>query len=346
MYKKANEQIRNIKEVNEEIFHRDYCNARLNALFLSNVMQDLSSMHSLIHRKKPAGLPVLKAFADYYEHRDAERLTVEIEELNNQYPGLNNFHVIKDENGQKVLMDNTKQKSNWFDLDNYDTLFSLSIEDKQVFPHRHKSFKDESAISIINDTIDFLKNPAYSHPHTSDEQLNLMFTNLYYGQELDEDAYFKTLTMLNTDIIKTYNRQKSTLEEGHVDGIMMMEDLSTELFRNIDYPRQFSFYKTPLCREMLKLSYLTTFIKKHPFDEEDMNTYLDHIQSSGHWLQAHRRITNTINKESMQLTGINYGMMALSTPRPLKEPNSMLNKYRQRDLERIMYQEIYLGKEL
>lgn len=345
MYKKKNDKIRNIKEINEELYHRDYCNARLNALFLSDTMGDKSSFHSLIHRKRPSALPILKAFNDYYQHKNLPFLLEKIEEINADFPGLNNFKVLINDKGQKILVDNTEHESNWANLENYDIRHNRSIEDAQVFPHRHKRFNDKTPIEIIKDTIDFLKHPVYNYPIVSDKELSLLLGNLYYTTELNETAYHKALILLNNDIVKTYKGQKPTLEPGHIDAVIMMEDLSSGVFNNIDYPRQYGFYKTPLCREMLKFSYLTTFIKKYPFDERDMNSYLDHIQNSGHWLQAHRRITNTINREALQLTGINYGMIELSTPRPLKEHNSMLKHYFNRDMERIKYQNLYLEQD-
>lgn len=345
MYKKKNTKIRNIKEINEELYHRDYCNARLNALFLSNTMGDKSSIHSLVHRKRPSTLPILKAFFNYYNHRNLSVLLEDIDEINKRFPGLNNFAVLEDDNGKRKLIDNTEHESNWTDLKNYDIRHNRSIEDTQVYPHRHKRFKNNTPIEIIKDTIDFLKHPVYNYPVVSDKELSLLLGNLYYTTELNERAYHKALILLNNDIIKTYKGQKPTLEPGHIDAFIMMEDLSSGVFSKIDYPRQYGFYKTPLCRDMLKFSYLTTFIKKYPFDEQDMNTYLNHIQDSGHWLQAHRRITNTINRDALQLTGINYGMIELSTPRPLKEHNSMLNHYLNRDLERIKYQNLYLEQD-
>lgn len=338
-----NNKIRNIKDINRELFYKNQCNARLNGLFMSWAMEDNETIRLLIHNQRRAAIPILHALAKYHKYQSPEHFLSELNHLNTKYQGDIGFKLIEKEGQVVGLLDNNGEPSKWLNLDNYDKTYSTDFSDIQVFPHRHKRFREESVIDAINDTIASFDNKIYDRPFTQNEELNDLLNNLYYSEKLDESNYLQALKMVNQDIVETYTGQKDTLDPGHVDAILMLEDLSSEVFQKIDYPRQYGFYKTPLCHEMLKFSYLTTFIKKYPFEEEDMNKYLTKIHQSGHWLKAHRLITMETSRDALQLTGINGGMIELSTPRPIPKDNYMFKKYQQRDFERITYQNIYLN---
>lgn len=334
-------EIKSIDDIAQELYYRNQCNARLNGLFLGYAMDDNETVRLLIHNQRKSAIPVLKALSKYHKHQNQKMLFQDMKALNLEYRGNIGF-ILKEEEGEnKWLFNNNNTPSNWLDLELYNIKYTTDFTDMQVYPHRHKAFKNISPIEVVNDTISFAEHKIYDRPFTENKEFNQILNDIYYSETLDEKTYLSALKFINKDIINTYNGDKNSLEDGHINAILMLEDCSAEVFQNIDYPRQFGFYQTPLCREMLKFAYLTTFVKRNPFNEDDMEQYLQEVQNAGHWLSAHRLITENTIQSSLQVTGINGGMIDLGTPRPVDPRNSMLSKYRRRDMERIVYQNLF-----
>lgn len=75
-----------IKDVAEGISEKFSTPWRLNALFLSEVMDDGDTMRNIIHRCSGAAYNVMDALLDYYESHDKEKLIEDMDKIAADYP--------------------------------------------------------------------------------------------------------------------------------------------------------------------------------------------------------------------------------------------------------------------
>ncbi len=77
--------IKSIRELHEELHNKMHLSNRLNGLFLSEAMGDCDTMRKVIHADNCATMPTVKAFYDYYYHRDEKRLMDDINNIEKEY---------------------------------------------------------------------------------------------------------------------------------------------------------------------------------------------------------------------------------------------------------------------
>ena len=79
--------------------------------------------------------------------------------------------------------------------------------------------------------------------------------NLASDYELLADCY----ASVNKDLMKYYNSRKDRSADWHCDNVVFMDEISKPILHDMKSNVQNSWYKDPLSREMMQLSYMFTF---------------------------------------------------------------------------------------
>ena len=308
---------------------------RLNGLFLSQVMQDGEAVRKLIHNGTWYADDMLSALYRYYQTKDKDTLIADIENIESQCLGIPNISIDVID-GKKIITDwsfDQGRESYWADLSKYDEKHTIYVFDYMSFNEIGKEFENVSVAEVLRDTVE-KRSYVISHlPKTGDEELDLLLSNLYHNKdkELHHPTYIKALEKINDKMIKAFSDKEEPLEEHkYIPAIIMLEEQSKKVFDNIDYREQHGFYKSKLCRELLKFSYLTSFqiIK---FDENDLNRYVDDVQFAGNWQVAQRIITHKITENNPYHNSVNSGFLGLNNIRP-RPKEKMYAEYYEKDL--------------
>lgn len=316
---------------------------RFAGLFLSYAMSDNDTMREMAHRNGKFFKPTAKAFYNYSQHQDYNKLITDLSEFAgdsfNDDAGACHFYI-KTKDGKPIIYDLTHRPSHWMDLKRYTKKHDVVVND--IIATKSKEFNNVSAQDVLEDLLK--PNNNLEKPHTDNPKLDLLLTNIYEN-DFHKPTYLKAIEILNKDIIKAFNPKNEGLNNGYIDAIILMEAKATQYFTSIDYPEQYGFYRSQSGQEMLKFSYLTTFTEPEKFSTRAMNNYLKKIAQQAHWYPAHRFITTQIAKNSPQFNGINGHLIGLATIRPVPSQDyHLFNEYHKRDLEIIKYQGLLINK--
>ncbi|MBQ8672249.1 MAG: hypothetical protein IJ525_07000 [Alphaproteobacteria bacterium] len=342
---------------------------RCNAIFLSNLMHDGESMRKLFHNEGGThSLPVeVQIFYEYYKDHDKEKMLNRIEEVttdNNGYVDfyLHPFHIdgyLKN----KTLQDNRSSlcafyggthESSWADLSNYEKRATMRVTDE--FSSGQSVYYDNKSVAeVLKDTVEkttFLEKKI--EEPTKNEQLDLLVRNLIQNRDekLHIPTYAKALKLINNDLTSAFEQKTEPLEaDAYVPVIIMLDEMSANIFNQIDYKQQRTFHKSDLGQEMLKFSYLTTqnMFKKgnsyNGFSADAMNAWLSDIKNTDLWQVAQRKITEAIVERWAHRVEVgsllNNRMMELATIKP-KPKEAMYADYWQEDMKRSGYMNLYV----
>lgn len=316
---------------------------RFAGLFLSNAMSDNDTMREMAHRNGQFFKPTIQAFYNYSQHQDYNKLIEDLSKFAgnslNDDTGACHFYIkIKDD--KPAIYDLTNRPSHWMDLKRYSKKYDVTVNDTIAAYPQIKNFINKSSIDVLEEVLNPTNN--LEKPYTDNPKLNLLLNNVYENK-FHKPTYIKAIELLNKDIIKAFTFKSKGLNQGHIDAIILMEERSTEYFASIDYPEQYGFYRSKSGQEMLKFSYLTTFIKPEIFSTRAMNNYIKQVAKQAHWYPAHRFITSKIAQNSSQFSGINGHLIELATIRPTPSKDyHVFNEYHKRDLEIIKHQNLFI----
>lgn len=340
----------------------NYCNA----IFLSDVMNDHESMRKLFHNDGDTHSmsPLVGIFYDYYKNHDKEKMLDRVEKAtiysDDYYPFGQPFSVDEHE-GKRVLWDWSckhtfcvaNKESPWADLKNYEKRATVNIRDD--FNSRQSVYYDNKSVAeVLKDTAEkttFLEKQI--EEPTKNEQLDLLVKNLiqHRDEKLHIPTYAKALKLINNDLTSAFEGKTEPLNAGaYVPVIIMLDEMSAEVFNQIDYKQQRTFHKSDLGQEMLRFSYLTTQNmrekdKYEGFSSNAMNAWLSDIKNTDLWQVAQRKITEAIVERWAHRVKVgsllNNRMMELATIKP-KPKEAMYADYWQEDMKRSTYMNLYV----
>ncbi|MBR3677159.1 MAG: hypothetical protein IKN71_08515 [Alphaproteobacteria bacterium] len=330
---------------------RDYAaqGNRLNAVFMSNAMQDGDAVRKLIHNNRIEAPRILRAFYRYYsEHRDKEMLWTDINEVNQsscRY-GACGIYADTDDNGRKIITDRSYswagRESAWADLALYDVKRNVVIYED--FNSNFKKYENATVAEVLADT---LKNRTYIHAHypqTPNADLNLLLRNMYITQYSGErspmeQVYYRALKLLNADLTTAFANKQKLNTKDYMPAIIFLDERANRIFNKIDYPRQRSFYKTPLGQESLKFTYLTA-LEISDFQKENMDNFLQEVKSQTLWQAAQKRITQEFVYWRFRHSVSANRWLELNSIKPLPK-EKVYAPYHQTDRERAEYMNLY-----
>ena len=337
-----------------------------NAIFLSDVMKDHESMRKLFHSNGDtySMSPLVGIFYDYYKDHDKEKMLDRVEKAttysDDYYPSCQPFSVDEHE-GKRVLRDWSckhtfyvaNKESPWADLKNYEKRATVNIRDD--FNSRQSVYYDNKSVAeVLKDTAEkttFLEKKI--EKPTKNEQLDLLVRNLIQNRDekLHIPTYAKALRLINDDLTQAFDGKTEPLNaDAYVPVIIMLDEMSAEVFNQIDYKQQRTFHKSDLGQEMLRFSYLTTQNmrekdKYEGFSSDAMNAWLSDIKNTDLWQVAQRKITEAILERWANRVDVgsllNNRMMELATIKP-KPKEAMYADYWQEDMKRSTYMNLYV----
>ena len=339
---------------------------RCNAIFLSNLMHDGESMRKLFHNEGSThSFPVeAKIFYDYYKDHDKEKMLDRVKKATTGSDGYHCFgqpFSVDEYEGKRVLWDWScrhssyvaNQESPWADLSNYKKRATMKVTDE--FSSRQSVYyHNKSVAEVLKDTAEkttFLEKQI--EEPTGNKNLDLLVQNLQNNRDekLDIPTYAFALRLINNDLTHAFDGKTEPLApEAYVPVIIMLDEMSAEVFNQIDYKQQRTFHKSDLGQEMLRFSYLTTQNmrekdKYEGFSSEKMNAWLSDIKNTDLWQMAQRKITEAIVERWAYRVKVgsllNNRMMELATIKP-KPKEAMYADYWQEDKNRSMYMNLYV----
>ena len=340
---------------------------RCNAIFLSNMMNDSESMRKLFHSHGDTHsmTPLVGIFYDYYKDHDKERMLTRVKEATTDSDGYHYFDQpfsVYENKEKRVLWDwsclhsfySSNDESPWADLKNYEKRATVNITDE--FSSRQSVYYDNKSVAeVLKDTVEkttFLEKQI--EEHTNNEQLDLLVHNLYNhrNEKLHIPTYAKALNLINNDLTMAFEGQTEPLEaDAYVPIIIMLDEMSAEVFKKMDYKQQRTFHKSDLGQAMLKFSYLTTQNMREKdsryngFSSDTMNAWLSDIKNTDLWQVAQRKITEAIVERWSHRVKVgsllNNRMMELATIKP-KPKEAMYADYWYEDKNRSMYMNLYI----
>lgn len=345
----------------------NYCNA----IFLSNVMNDHESMRKLFHSDGDTHSmsPLVGIFYDYYKDHDKEKMLDRVEKATTDNRGISYFgqpFSVDEQDGKRVLWDWSCQhtfcvankESPWADLKNYEKRATVNITD-EFNSGKSVYYDDKSVAEVLKDTAEkttFLEKKI--EEPTKNEQLDLLVRNLvqHRDEKLHIPTYAKALRLINDDLTQAFDGKTEPLKaDAYVPVIIMLDEMSVDVFNQIDYKQQRTFHKSDLGQEMLKFSYLTSQNmreKDRPyngFSADAMNAWLSDIKNTDLWQVAQRKITEAIVERWAHRVKVgsllNNRMMELATIKP-KPKEAMYADYWQEDMKRSIYMNLYNKKTL
>ena len=340
---------------------------RCNAIFLSDVMNDHESMRKLFHSNGDTHSmsPLVGIFYDYYKDHDKEKMLDRVKEATTDSSGHHYFGMpfsVEEYKGKHLLKDwsclhsfySGNDESPWADLKNYEERATVNITDE--FSSGQSVYHDNKSVAeVLRDAAEkttFLEKQI--EEPTKNEQLDLLVKNLQNNRDekLHLPTYAKALRLINDDLTSAFEGRTEPLEaDAYVPVIIMLDEMSAEVFNQIDYKQQRTFHKSDLGQEMLRFSYLTTqnmFRKGNSyngFSSNAMNAWLSDIKNTDLWQVAQRKITEAIVERWAHRVKVgsllNNRMMELATIKP-KPKEAMYADYWQEDKNRSMYMNLYV----
>ena len=268
---------------------------RCNAIFLSRQMRDGESMRLLFHRSGDTHTitPLVGIFLDYYKDHDKEKMLDRVKaatEDGTGYHRLGQPFSVDEWDGKRTLQDYSclhyfyegNRESPWADLTNYERRESIVIRDD--FGSGQKvSYNNKSVAEVLRDTVEkmtFLEKQI--EQPTGNKRLDFLVQKLknHQDEKLHIPTYAFALRLINNDLTFAFEGRKEPLNpDAYVPAIIMLDEMSAEVFNQIDYRQQRTFHQSDLGQEMLRFSYLTTqrmYEKKCEggFSEAKMNAWL------------------------------------------------------------------------
>ena len=340
---------------------------RCNAIFLSDVMNDHESMRKLFHSNgnTHSMSPLVGIFYDYYKDHDKEKMLDRVKEVTTGRDGYQAFgqpFSVEEYEGKRVLSDwsclhsfyGGNNASPWDDLKNYEQRATMKVTDE--FSSRQSVYYDNKSVAeVLKDTVEkttFLEKQI--EELTNNKPLDLLVQNLQNNRDekLHIPTYAKALRLINDDLTSAFDGKTEPLNaDAYVPVIIMLDEMSTEVFNQIDYKQQRTFHKSDLGQEMLRFSYLTTqnMFKKgnsyNGFSADAMNAWLSDIKNTDLWQVAQRKITEAIVERWAHRVEVgsllNNRMMELATIKP-KPKEAMYADYWQEDMKRSTYMNLYV----
>lgn len=341
---------------------------RCNAIFLSTLMHDGESMRKLFHQHGDTHsiTPLVGIFYDYYKDHDKETMLDRVEKATTDSSGYHYFgqpFSVDENKGKRVLWDYSclhssciaNDESPWADLKNYEKRATVKITDD--FSSRQSVYyNNKSVAEVLKDTVEkttFLEKQI--EKPTGNQQLDLLVHNLilHRDEKLHVPTYVKALKLINNDLTPAFEGKTEPLDEdAYVPVIIMLDEMSADVFNQIDYKQQRTFYKSDLGQEMLQFSYLTTQNMRekdsgynNSFSETKMNAWLKDIKETDLWQVAQRKITEAILERWAYRVRVgsllNNRMMELATIKP-KPKETMYADYWREDDKRSMYMNLYI----
>ena len=340
---------------------------RCNAIFLSDVMNDHGSMRKLFHSNGDTHSmsPLVEIFYDYYKDHDKEKMLDRVKEVTtgmDGYSAPDQPFWIDEYKEERVLKDwsclhpfyGSNKESPWADLKNYEQRATLKATD-EFSSRKSVYYHNKSVAEVLKDTVEkttFLEKKI--EEPTNNKPLDLLVQNLQNNRDekLHIPTYAKALRLINDDLTSAFDGKTEPLNaDAYVPVIIMLDEMSTEVFNQIDYKQQRTFHKSDLGQEMLRFSYLTTqnMFKKgnsyNGFSADAMNAWLSDIKNTDLWQVAQRKITEAIVERWAHRVKVgsllNNRMMELATIKP-KPKEAMYADYWQEDMKRSTYMNLYV----
>ena len=338
---------------------------RCNALFLSNLMHDKESMHKLFHlNSSQQKIPLAGVFWEYYIDHDKEKMLDQVEALTVNSNKSSQPFSVDERQGKRILKDwsvfsplyGGNEESPWADLNNYEKRETATVADE--FGCGMSVYYDNKSVAeVLKDSIEkttFI-DKQITKP-TDNEKLDLLVNNLQNNSDkpLNIPTYILALREINNDLVAAFKGEKEPLDaDAYVPVIIMLDEMSAQVFNQIDYKQQRTFHQSDLGQEMLRFSYLTTQNTgdkddiSNPFSEEKMNEWLKDIKNTDIWQIAQRKITedivngwaNPIKVGSL----LNNRMIELASLKQ-QPKESMYADYWNTDKQRMLYMNLYKTK--
>lgn len=241
-----------------------------------------------------------------------------------------------------TLFDSSDHESNWLKPELYEQRGTMLVKDEHCSPFPERKFDNARVIDVLRETYLAQKHYNYKCPKTNNKSLNLLCRNLCFDNVFKPQGYVQAVAELNKDIVASLEG-KAELSIEHIDAAALLIETAPKYFDAIDYASQFGLYKDKGFHEILKFSYLTSFVKNESFKKEEMDEYIDEVATAGHWMKAQNVITRKILQNTSNLGGINHLILDLNVMKERPEKSyRMLNQYYNRDLERTKYNNLYL----
>lgn len=347
---------------------------RCNAVFLSTVMGDGESMRKLFHNSVSTRTmpPIVKAFWEYYQDHDKSKMLDKVQDVTTDkdgYPRSDSlyFEVIQNTDGSRILMDlggnvfGAVHESKWADWHNYERCATMRVNDE--WSSRQSIYYDNKSVAeVLRDTV---QKSTYLHEYidkkTGNKKLDLLLKNLEQSSDgpLHIQTYYQALKEINIDLTEAFTQNRQPLDScAYMPAVLMLDELSADVFNQMDYKQQRVFHKSDLGQEILKFSYLTTqnlrakeennlLPPEYYFDVATMNAYLADIKNTDLWQVAARKITDQIvsqwKPERRLKVGsqMNNRLMELATLKA-RPKESMYADYWREDANRVSYMNLYV----
>lgn len=287
------------------------------AAFLSSAMDDDLVMRELIHRAYPAGKDILKIFYKYSFHNNRNQVVNEFQDLIDK--------GAKNDDDPAYLMGYFNVKNGTVYGGDTETPWitkpeEYNIRRNQTFYARGSRFeieyKDMSVKDVLTRMILVTNKHEMCIPNTMDPELDLLLAQIY--ELRDSIGYFglglyeSALKKFNANLIKYYNNVGGVLPfVGYSDAAALINYVSERIMRHVPYEFQRGWYHSDLGAEMLKFSYLTSFVGQ-TISEQDMNDFVNGVKGAGHWLTAVNVAAYRMVYDAKDTTGINYAILSLA----------------------------------
>jgi hypothetical protein len=310
------------KEMNHWITfsERGVAEKRDDAIRLSKVMHDNQAMRYLIHSSSRYVKQIIGIFLEFYNDGDAGRATEKFNALIKQYNDSmgyefrNNCHIgffYQCLDKETIYTDIDHEPTQWLQKEYYTDTVVKALNNLYFDRYKKSYYAPENKKSAMAEV--------YRRMNAQSD----LFIRADYG--IWVAGYRET----NDGIIKTYNDDHLTGLDDCVNNVAICHDLTMRLAQTIDYPFQFGWHESELFKEIMKLSYLTTFDMR-PISMRGMNKFISKIRNAGHWRKAAAEVTREIVKNTKNVYGINDVLIRMSELRPNNLPAA--EPYYQRDL--------------
>ena len=265
----------NIKEFQNRIKHWAQRNFialaqwRHNGIFLSDAMQDDTSLRSVMHSNPSQGSIAhqqVKIFIEYYNSKDKKAMLEQVQALNKK-----TFFQVEN----NTLYDDTMRgrESHWAHLPNYDIKHTKHTHDWYGNTREYGDYDNVSVIDILTDSIAVIGNGQLNHK---------------YIQKFDTNE----ITEFNKSLFYDFKKRNKDAEFSYYGRRFSEQDLAISYWmHNMDYEYQHGFHKTDMCAEILKLNYVAT-VDQHLANIDTMNDFIKNVQSAGNRKSAGIAILN------------------------------------------------------